>query len=129
MTHAVETLARFDRFEEIAGMEFTPEAAATFRRACARAATADAATLDHWLNEMDAGTLSDGDMDPEVVWALGAIEARRDVLRSGRAETVAAVGISLLEAIDFQIGGAALDDFLANRRMQVEYDTILALLT
>lgn len=128
MTYAVARLARPGVAEPAVDEEFTAEAARVFRQACAEATDATAETLDRHLAMVDAGTLSDGDMDHEVMWALSALEARRDFLLRGDPELVASVAIGLLEIIDFRIRGAEIDDFLADPEMLAQYQTILALL-
>ncbi|KRC60863.1 hypothetical protein ASE14_07820 [Agromyces sp. Root81] len=127
-TYAAEELTRFDDLEAVAAAEFTPEAATAFLTACANLTKADASTIDDWLRLIDAGTLSDGDMDTEALRALTTVEAWRDFLRTGDSAPVASLAITLLEVIDFEVD-ADLDDFLADPRMSARYSKIQALLT
>ncbi|WP_141396599.1 hypothetical protein [Microbacterium gorillae] len=89
----------------------------------ARAATATAEELHAALAAVDAGTLSDGDMDPGLLRALDALEAYA-VVRSGDTEDGARrLAWLALEAVDDQ-HPAALEDFLGGPEMAASFAAI-----
>lgn len=117
-----------DRFEKAIAIEFTPDAADAYSAACADPAGADAQTLTDWLDRIDRGILSDGDMDTYALWALISLEAWRDYQRNGDSSSIYVLALTLLEVIDFEINGADLHDFLSDLRMSEEFSKILRLL-
>lgn len=70
------------------------------------------------LDTIDEGTLSDGDMDPQVLWALQALERWASFLTDRDPEFVVQLAIRSLEAVDYEVS-ARLDDFLASPEMAV----------
>ncbi|MFF1651347.1 hypothetical protein [Streptomyces sp. NPDC058240] len=126
--HAVQRLTQLDGVDEVAADEFTPEALDAFHAACANPVSADAQTLTTWLDILEEGTLSNGDMDPFVLWALTALDAWRDYQQDEDSSSVFTVAHTLLEVVDFEMGGADLDDFLADPRMSAQFDEIQSLL-
>lgn len=126
-TYAVGELTQIDGIEELAAAEFTLAAASVFLTACRTVTAADAATIEGWLELIDEGTVSDGDMDAEALWALTAIEGWLDFLNTGDGAPVAILAITLLEVIDFEVG-ADVDNFLADPQIAAEYGKIQELL-
>ncbi|AQA22324.1 hypothetical protein BTZ20_0154 [Rhodococcus sp. MTM3W5.2] len=93
------------------------------------AGTASAEQIRVWIEEIDEGDLSDGDMDPDLLRAITALEAWAAHLEERSPERIAALGIALLEQADFQASGAPLDDFLAPQETRQAFEWIRAALT
>ncbi|SEL71973.1 hypothetical protein [Rhodococcus maanshanensis] len=93
------------------------------------AGTASAEQLRAWIVEIDEGDLSDGDMDPDLLRAITALEAWAGHLEERSSERIAALGIALLEQADFEASGAPLDDFLAPSETRQAFERIRAALT
>lgn len=127
--YAVGKLTLLDRFENAIATEFTRDAADAFLAACADPSGADADTLINWLDRIDKGILSDGDMDTCALWALISLEAWRDYQQNENSSSIYVLALTLLEVIDFEIDGADLHDFLADARMSEEFNMILRLLS
>ena len=70
----VVRLTADDELPDVAEDEFDDDAQEAFTAACADPANSTPEQLRAWLDRIDAGTLSDGDMDPQVLWALQALE-------------------------------------------------------
>lgn len=126
----VETVVRltsYETLEDAASVEFDEDALRAFELACANAATADAAELRGYLVKVDEGTLSDGDMDSEVLLALSALEHWTTYLEEGSSGELYELAIRSIEEVDFQVS-ATLGDFLAEPAMAAEYARIERLL-
>jgi hypothetical protein len=126
----VETVVRltsYETLEDAANAEFDDEALRAFELACANAATADGAELRGYLVRVDEGVLSDGDMDPEVLLALSALEHWTAYLEEGSSGELYELAIRSIEEVDFQVS-ADLGDFLADPAMAAEYARIERLL-
>lgn len=108
---------------ELAEVEFDDDAQEAFASACADPAGSTAEQLRGWLDRMDSGTLSDGDMDPQVLFAFQALAHWADYLTDGKADHIAELAIRSLEVVDFQVS-ATLDDFLGTPEMAAEFDRI-----
>ncbi|MEV6715377.1 hypothetical protein AB0M48_25450 [Lentzea sp. NPDC051208] len=65
----------------------------------------------------------DGDMEPQVLWALEALEHWASFLVDRGPEFVVQLAIRSLEAVDHEVS-APLDDFLASAEMAAEFDRI-----
>ncbi|GHH42967.1 hypothetical protein [Lentzea cavernae] len=121
-----ETVVRLTTGEDLADAaeaEFDDDAQQAFEQARTDPATSTPDQLRAWLETIDAGTLSDGDMDPQVLWALEALEHWAGFLDGGDPEFVAQLAIRSLEAVDYEVS-ARLDDFLASPEMAAEFERI-----
>ncbi|MGW5054752.1 hypothetical protein [Actinokineospora sp. NPDC004072] len=68
-----ETVVRLsagDDLADAAGAEFDDDAQQAFEQPCTDPAGCTPDRLRAWLDTIDKGTLSDGDMEPRVLWAL-----------------------------------------------------------
>ncbi|WP_430334806.1 hypothetical protein [Rhodococcus sp. ACT016] len=112
-----------------AAAELTEAGARAVSAAADGASTASAEQLRAWIVEIDEGDLSDGDMDPDLLRAITALEAWAAYLEQRSSEWIAALGIALLEQADFQASGAPLDDFLAPPETRQAFERIRATLS
>ncbi|OYD61030.1 YcxB family protein [Rhodococcus sp. OK302] len=112
-----------------AAAELTEAGARAVSAAANTVGTASAEQLRVWIVEIDEGDLSDGDMDPDLLRAITALDTWAAYLEERSSEPIAALGISLLEQADFQSSGAPLDDFLAPSETRQAFERIRAALT
>lgn len=112
-----------------AAAELTEAGARAVSAAADGAGTASAEQVRVWIAQIDEGDLSDGDMDPDLLRAITALEAWAAYLEERSSERIAALGIALLEQADFQASGAPLDDFLAPPETRRAFERIRAALT
>jgi hypothetical protein len=126
-----ETVGRLVRDELLVDVaveeELDEEAAAAFGAARAGVLTARPAELRTQLERIDDGILTDGDMDPELLTVLTAIEHWTTYLETGRRGELYELAIRSIEQVDFQVS-ADLGDFLAEPEMAAEYARIERLL-
>ncbi len=108
---------------DAAEAEFDDDAHQAFEQARTDPAGSTPDRLRAWLDTIDKGTLSDGDMDPQVLWALQALEHWASFLVDRDPEVVVQLAIRSLEAVDYEVS-ARLDDFLASPEMAAEFDRI-----
>lgn len=123
---AAETVVRLTAADDLTGaaeVEFDDDARQAFARARTDPVGSTAEQLRAWLDTIDDGTLSDGDMDPRVLWALEALEHWASFLADRDPESVTQLAIRSLEAVDYEVS-AALDDFLATPEMAAEFARI-----
>jgi hypothetical protein len=73
-------------------------------------------------------TLTDGDMDPELLIVLSALEHWTTYVETGERGELYELAIRSVEQVDFQVS-ADLGDFLAEPEMAAEYARIERLLT
>ncbi|HEX7308231.1 hypothetical protein [Lentzea sp.] len=121
-----ETVVRLttgDDLADAAEAEFDDDARQAFEQACADPAGSTPEQLRAWLDTIDGGILSDGDMEPQVLWALEALEHWAGFLAGRDPELVAQLAIRGLEAVDHEVS-ASLDDFLASPEMAAEFARI-----
>ncbi|WP_053734866.1 hypothetical protein [Nocardia sp. NRRL S-836] len=121
-----ETVVRLttgDDLADAAAAEFDDDARQAFGQACADPAGSTPDRLRAWLDTIDEGTLSDGDMEPQVLRALEALEHWAGFLGDRDPEFVVQLAIRSLEAVDHEVS-ARLDDFLASPEMAAEFDRI-----
>jgi hypothetical protein len=121
-----ETVVRLtagDDLVDAAETEFDDDARQAFDHARTDPAGSTPDRLRAWLDTIDEGTLSDGDMDPQVLWALEALEHWAGFLAGRDPEFVVQLAIRSLEAVDHEVS-AALDDFLASPEMAAEFERI-----
>ncbi|MCL2532875.1 MAG: hypothetical protein FWE39_01815 [Nocardiaceae bacterium] len=118
-----------DGVASAAAAELTAAGARAVGAATDGAGTASAEQLRLWLAEIDEGDLSDGDMDPDLLRAITALEAWTAYLEEGSSELIAALGIALLEQADFLASGAPLDNFLATPETRRAFERIRAALS
>jgi hypothetical protein len=112
-----------------AAAELTEAGARAVSAATDGAGAASAEQLRAWIEEIDEGDPSDGDMDPDLLRAITALEAWAAHLEEQSPERIAALGIALLEQADFRASGAPLDDFLAPPETRHAFERIRAALT
>ena len=123
----VVRLTSDDELADAAEIEFDDDARQAFAEASEDPVGSTPEQLRAWLRWIDAGTLSDGDMDPQVLTALQALHHWADYLADGGAEPIAELAIRSLEEVDYQVS-ARLDDFLGTPEMAAEFDRITTLL-
>ncbi|RIV32726.1 hypothetical protein [Micromonospora radicis] len=107
--------------------ELDDDAVAAFTIARENVLTASASELRAQLTRVDDGVVSDGDMDPELLIALSALEHWTTYLETGRREELYELALRSVEQVDFQVS-ADLDDFLAKPEMAAEFERIERLL-
>ncbi|NMM91345.1 hypothetical protein B2J88_44790 [Rhodococcus sp. SRB_17] len=112
-----------------AAAELTEAGARAVSAAADAVGTASAEQLRVWIVEIDEGDLSDGDMDPDLLRAITALDTWAAYLEERSSEPIAALGISLLEQAEFLASGAPLDDFLAPSETRQAFERIRAALT
>ncbi|MET9224567.1 hypothetical protein [Lentzea sp. NPDC003310] len=112
---------------DAAEVEFDDAARQAFDEARTDPAGSTPDQLRAWLDTVDGGTLSDGDMDPQVLWALQALEHWMNYLADRDPEHVVQLAIRSLEAVDYEVS-ARLDDFLASPEMTAAFDRIVGYL-
>lgn len=121
-----ETVVRLtagDDLADAAEAEFDDDAQQAFEQARKDPAGNTPDRLRAWLDTIDEGTLSDGDMEPQVLWALDALEHWAGFLVGRDPEFIVQLAIRSLEAVDHEVS-ARLDDFLASPEMAAEFDRI-----
>ncbi|MCX2953684.1 hypothetical protein [Lentzea sp. NEAU-D7] len=121
----VVRLTADDDLADAAEAEFDDDARQAFARARTDPAGSAPDRLRAWLDTIDGGTLSDGDMDPQVLRALEVLEHWAGFLTDRDPELVVQLAIRSLEAVDHEVS-ADLDDFLASPEMAAEFDRIRA---
>ncbi|MFD5829424.1 hypothetical protein [Lentzea sp. NPDC060358] len=119
----VVLLTTRDDLADAAEAEFDEDARRAFEQACADPAGSTPESLRAWLGTIDEGTLSDGDMEPQVLWALEALEHWAGFLADRDPELVVQLAIRSLESVDFEVS-APLGDFLSSPEMAAEFDRI-----
>ncbi|WP_433532896.1 hypothetical protein ACQPYA_13350 [Micromonospora sp. CA-263727] len=125
----VDRLVRGEPLPDVAAEdEFDEDALAAFTVACENVLTASPTELRALLTRVDDGILSDGDMDPELLTIVSALEHWTTYLETGRRDELYELAIRSVEQVDFQVS-ADLDDFLATPEMAAEYERIERLLT
>lgn len=125
------TVLRLTSNEELAPaaeVEFDEDAQQAFTEARADPVNSTPEQLYVWLERMDAGTLSDGDMDPLVLLALQALEHWAGYLAEEDPELIAELAIRSIEEVDYEVS-ASLDDFLGTPEMAAEFARISTLLS
>ncbi|MEU5549464.1 MULTISPECIES: hypothetical protein [unclassified Micromonospora] len=127
----VETVARLVRDEGLVDVaadgELDEDAAAAFALARKTVGTADAATSRALITRIEEGALTDGDMDPDLLIALIALEHWTTYLETGQRDELYELALRSVEEVDHQVS-ADLDDFLATPEMAAEYERIARLL-
>ncbi|MEU4769710.1 hypothetical protein AB0H12_41465 [Actinosynnema sp. NPDC023794] len=123
----VARLTGDDELPAAAEVEFDDDARHAFAEACADPAGSTPERLRAWLDRIDAGTLADGDMDPQVTFALEALDRWADYLADPNPDAVADLAIASLNEVDYQVS-AELDDFLGTPEMAAEHARITGLL-
>jgi hypothetical protein len=113
---------------DAAEAEFDEDAHQAFVEACADPVNSTAGRLRALLARVDAGTVSDGDMDPQVLSAITALDHWASYLAEESPDPVAELAILSLEEVDYQVS-ANLEDFLGTQEMAAEYARITTLLT
>ena len=85
------------------------------------------AELRAHLESVDAGVLTDGDVDPCLLQLIDAIAAWTAYLDTQKMSDLLLLANMAVEQIDFQVE-APLDDFLSSQEMRAERDRIAACL-
>jgi hypothetical protein len=127
-----ETVARLVGDEIVLDVELEDEldedATAALGIARENVRTAGPAELRAQLARIDDGILTDGDMDPELLTVLTALEHWTTYLETGERGELYELAIRSIEQVDFQVS-ADLGDFLAKPEMAAEYERIERLLS
>ncbi|PZG23880.1 hypothetical protein C1I95_02345 [Micromonospora craterilacus] len=127
-----ETVARLVRDERLLDVatedELDEDALAALTLARENLLTASPTELRAQLTRIDDGILTDGDMDPELLTAVSALEHWTTYLETGQRDELYQLALRSIEQVDFQVS-ADLGDFLAEPEMAAEYDRIARLLT
>ncbi|MER5455514.1 hypothetical protein ABT008_12090 [Micromonospora sp. NPDC002389] len=127
-TETVARLVRDERLVDIAADgELDEDAVAAFTLARESAGAADATASRALMTRIDEGVLTDGDMDPELLIVLAALEHWTTYLEAGQRGELYELAIRSVEQVDYQVS-AQLDDFLATPEMAAEYARIARLL-
>ena len=112
---------------DAAEFDLDEDAQQAFAEACADPANIDGVRLRALLHRIDAGVLSDGNMDPRLICALMALD-HWDGYLNGDPGAIGDLAIMSVEEVDFRVP-ANLDDFLATPEMAAEYARITTLLS
>lgn len=123
----VVRLTSDDELASAAEVEFDEDARQAFAEACADPANSTAEQLHAWLDRMDAGTLSDGDMDSLVLLAFQALDHWAGYLADENPDHLVELAIRSIEEVDYEVS-ASLDDFLGTPEMAEEFARISTLL-
>ncbi|MFD9697484.1 hypothetical protein [Lentzea sp. NPDC059081] len=119
----VRMLTEGDDLDDAAEAELDDDARQAFGQACADPAGSTPDQLRAWLDTIDEGTLSEGDMEPQLLWALEALEHWAGYLADRDPEFVVQLAIRALESVDYEVS-APLDDFLVSPEMTAEFERI-----
>ncbi|MBT8225859.1 MAG: hypothetical protein HKP61_14320 [Dactylosporangium sp.] len=126
-----ETVARLVRDELLLDVaaedELDEDALAALTIARENVLTASPTELRVQLARIDNGILTDGDMDPELLIIVSALEHWTAYLETGQRDELYELAIRSIEQVDFQVP-ADLSDFLATPEMAAEYERIERLL-
>jgi hypothetical protein len=127
----VDTVVRLTSDAELvdaAEVEFDEDGHQAFVEACADPANNTADRLQALLARIDAGTVSEGDMDPPVLSALTALDLWAQYLVKEGPDPIADLAVLSLEEVDYQVS-ADLDDFLGTPEMAAEFARITTTLS
>jgi hypothetical protein len=125
-----DTVARLTSDAEVvdaAEIEFDGDGHQAFVEACADPANSAADRLRALVARIDAGTVSDGDMDPQVLSAVSALDLWARYLTEESPDLIADLAVLSLEEVDYQVS-ADLEDFLGTQEMAAEFARITTLL-
>jgi hypothetical protein len=120
-------LTTVDGLAADAEIEFDEDARQAFTEACANPANSTPNQLHAWLARIEAGTVSDGDMDQPVLRTIMALEHWAGYLTDHKPEFIAELAIRSLEEVDLR-APADYHDFLRTPEMAAEFDRIARLL-
>ena len=127
-----ETVARLvedERLLDVAAEgELDEDAVAALTIAFENVLTAGTTDLRTLMARIDDGILTDGDMDPELLTAVSALEHWTTYLETGQRGELYELAVRSIEQVDYQVS-ADLGDFLAKPEMAAEYERIERLLT
>ncbi|ASW53413.1 hypothetical protein [Plantactinospora sp. KBS50] len=127
-----ETVARLvgdERFFDVAvEHELDDDASAALTIARKSVLTASPAELRVQLTRIEDGILTEGDMDPELLNVISALEHWTTYRETGQRGELYELAIRSIEQVDFQVA-ADLSDFLAKPEMAAEYARTERLLT
>jgi hypothetical protein len=131
LVFARETVAEVlnsSTFDEIdLAIELSDKASAALAAARREIFTASPATLRSHLEVIDAGVLTEGIMDPRLLFMVQAIDDWASYLDEKDLRSLVCLAVTAIEQIDWQIS-PSLEDFLAGPEMQAERDRIAHLL-
>jgi hypothetical protein len=111
-----------------AEIDLDEDAQQAFAEACADPVNSTGRHLQVLLHRIDAGVLSDTDMDAPLVAAIMALQHWADYLADGDTREIADLAIMSIEEVDHRVP-TKLDDFLSTPEMAAEYARITTLLT
>ena len=127
-----ETVARLVRDELLHDVavddELDEDAMAALSSARANVLTAGPTELRAQVTRIEDGILADGDLDPELLNVITALEHWTAYLETGQRDELYELAIRSIEQVDFQVS-ADLDDFLAPPELAAEYERIERLLS
>ncbi|MDG6109883.1 hypothetical protein Daura_19280 [Dactylosporangium aurantiacum] len=118
-----------DRLGTVPGRELTGPAWQALHAAHRDVLTAGPAELRRHLDTVDAGVLSDGDMDPDLLLTVTALDSWTGLLETGDRRHVFDLSIRLIEVVERDVEDADPVDFLASRAVAAEYARITGALT
>jgi hypothetical protein len=123
-----ETVARLTRDNEllasVSRLELDRAAWQALDDACRHVLTAGPAELRRYLAQVDAGVLTDGDMDGLLLMVLMSLDHWTSFLETGERRELYELAIRSIELVDFQVEDADPADFLAAPDMAAEFDRI-----
>jgi hypothetical protein len=123
-----ETVLRLTRDNELLGCvsrwELDASAWQALGGACQDVLRAGPVELRRRLAQIDAGVLSDGDMDSILLLVLASLDLWASFLETGGRREVADLVMRLLDLVDFQAEDGDLADFLASPDVAAEYARI-----
>lgn len=132
-TFGADTVVRLTRDNElltsVSRHELDSNAWQAFNDSCRHVLTAGPAQLRRNLAQIDAGVLTDGDMDGLLVMVLDALDHWTTFLETGERTALYELAFRSIELVDFQVEDADPVDFLAAPAMAAEYDRIMRALT
>jgi hypothetical protein len=130
---ATETVLRLTRDTELirsmSRWELDSNAWLALNEACQHVLTADPAELRRQLTQIDAGVLTDGDMDSILLIVVMSLDLWASFLETGDRRAVYELAIRSIDLVDFQAEDGDPVDFLAAPDMAAEYARITRALT
>ena len=124
---ALAALLNSPELEEIdSSGELNEAGLAAFHEARAKFRTATSETVLVWVESIDSGSLCEGNMQPELLWALIALEGWSKFL-AGNVSGVESIAEQLIDAADY-IEPMPPDDALASAEVAAVYERIISAL-
>jgi hypothetical protein len=128
-TFAADTVVRLTRdnalLTSVSRDELDRNAWQALNDSCRHVLTAGPAGLRRYLAQIDAGVLTDGDMDGLLVMVLDALDHWTTFLETGERNALYELAIRSIELVDFEVEDADPADFLGAPDIAAEYDRIM----